>query len=87
MKTIHINLEKKQLVTTNGREGRMFISDRMAYLPIRLPTDEDMDSYPRVPLTPDGEWNPLDLDEDVQWDNSKDDARFGANVSDNSYTQ
>ena len=50
--------ENKWLVTTDGRESRMFISDGLSYLPVRFPTDEDMDSYPKVTLNPDGEWKP-----------------------------
>ena len=34
---------KNQLVTTNGSEIRMFISDGLAYLPFRCPTDEETD--------------------------------------------
>ena len=34
---------KQILVTTDIREIRMFISDELAYIPIRLPTDEDME--------------------------------------------
>ena len=34
--------EKKRLVTTDGRESRMFISDGLAYLPVIFPTNEDM---------------------------------------------
>ena len=34
---------KKMLVTTDSREIRMFISDELAYIPIILPTDENME--------------------------------------------
>ena len=34
---------KNQLVTTNGSEIRMFISDGLAYLPFRCHTDEETD--------------------------------------------
>ena len=47
---------KQLLVTTDGREIRMFISDGQACLPVRCPTDEEMETYPKVPLTPYGEW-------------------------------
>ena len=33
---------KKRLVTTDGRNSHMFISDGLAYLPVRCPTDEEM---------------------------------------------
>ena len=49
---------KQRLVTTDGRESLIFISDGMAYLPVRCPTNEYMDSYTKLPLTPAGEWNP-----------------------------
>ena len=41
-------------MTTDGRESHMFITDRLAYLPVRFPTYEEMESYLMVPLTPDG---------------------------------
>ena len=40
----------------------MFISDGLSYLPVICPTDEDMDEYLNVLLTPEGECNPSDLD-------------------------
>ena len=46
---------KQRLLTMYGRESCMFISDGLAYLPARCPTDEDMESYPKVPPPPDGE--------------------------------
>ena len=49
---------KQRLVTTDGRESLIFISDGMAYLPVRRPTNEYMDSYTKLPLTLAGEWNP-----------------------------
>ena len=45
---------KQRLVTTDGRERHMFISDGLAYLSIIFPTDEYMESYPKVTLTPSG---------------------------------
>ena len=44
----------KSMVTTDGREICMFISDGIAYLPVRCPNIEDTDSYPTVLLTPAG---------------------------------
>ena len=38
-------------------------------------------------LTPAGEWNTSYLDDEVQWDDSDDDASFGANVCATNYTQ
>ena len=35
---------KQRLVITDGRESRIFISDRLYYLPVRCPTDEYMES-------------------------------------------
>ena len=49
---------KQLLVTTDERESRMFISDVLAYLSVRFPTNEDMDSYPKVPLTSSRAWKP-----------------------------
>ena len=49
---------KQRLVTKYDRESRMFISDGMAYLSVRFPTNDDMDSYTKVTITPDGEWKP-----------------------------
>ena len=74
-------------MTTDVRETSVFISDRLAYLPVRFPTDEDMESYPKVPLTPEGEWKSWDLYDDGQWDDSQENASFGVNVSGASYTQ
>ena len=54
---------KQWLVTTDGRESCMFIIDGLAYLPIICPTNEDIESYSKVPLTPAGEWNQSDIDE------------------------
>ena len=65
----------------------MFISGGLAYLPVRRPINEYMESYPNVPLTPAEQWKPLYLDDDSQWDDSDDDKSFGANVSATSYTQ
>ena len=36
----HIIGEKKRLVTTDSKRSRMFISDGLAYFPVRFPTDE-----------------------------------------------
>ena len=65
----------------------MFISDGLAYLLVRCPTNDDMESYTKVTPTPSGEWKPSNLDYDDQWDDSDDNARFGANVPATSYTQ
>ena len=46
-----------------------------------------MYSYPKVILTPSGDWEPSDMDDDVQWGDSDYDVSSGANVSDTSYTQ
>ena len=78
---------KPRLVTTDVRESRMFISDRLIYLPFIWPTDEDMEPYPKIPLNPAGEWNPSHLDDDGQWDDSDENASFGAKVSSAGYTQ
>ena len=78
---------KQRLVTTDESESRIFISDRLSYLPVICPTDEEMESYPNVPLTLSGWWKTSDLDDDGQWDDSDDGARFGANISATSYTQ
>ena len=43
---------KQILVTTDSREIRMFISDGLAYPPVRCPTDGDMESCTKVLLTP-----------------------------------
>ena len=59
----------------------MFISDGLAYLPAIFPTDEEMDSYTKANLTPDVEWMPHDIYDYVQWDESDNDASFGANIS------
>ena len=73
-------------MNTDVRESHMFISDGLTYLHVILPTDEDMESYPKDPLTPAGEWKPSDLDDDGQWYDSDDYASFGANVSATNYT-
>ena len=79
--------EKQRLVTTDGRDICMSISDGLAYIPVIFPTDEEMESYHKAPLTPSGEWKPQDLDEDFQWGDFDNDASFGVNISANSYTQ
>ena len=53
---------KHQLVTTDIRESHMFISDVLAYLLVRCPTDEEIESFNKVLLTPTGEWKPSYLD-------------------------
>ena len=73
-------------MTIDGRESHMFISDGLAYLPSRCSADKEMELYPKVPLTPSREWNPSDIDDDVQWDDSNGNASFGANVYATSYT-
>ena len=78
---------KQRLLTTDGRQSRMFISDGLAYLPVRFPTDEDIYLYPKVPLTPAVGQNPQDLDDNGQWDESDNDASFGTNVSATIYTR
>ena len=78
---------KQRLVTSEGRKSHMFISDGLAYLPVIYPTNERMDWYPKSTLNSDGEWKPLDIYDDSQWDDSDDDASFGANVSATSYTR
>ena len=78
---------KQRLVTTDGRESFIFISDGIAYLPVRFPTNEYMESYTKLPLTIAGEWNPQYIYDDGQWGDSDNDARFGANVSATSYNQ
>ena len=65
----------------------MFISDGVAYLPFRCPTNEYMDSYPKVILTPAGDWKLQDLDDEGQWKYSDDNLSSGVNVSTTSYTQ
>ena len=42
---------KQRLVITDGRVSRMFISDGLSYLHVKFSTDEEMDSYPKLPLT------------------------------------
>ena len=74
-------------MTTDGRESCMFISDGLSYLPFILPTDKVLESYPKVPLTPAGEWKPLDLDDYSQWDDSDYNASVDAKFSSTSYTQ
>ena len=46
-----------------------------------------MESYTKVALTSSVEWKPSYLDDDDQWDDSEDNARFGANVYATSSTQ
>ena len=43
---------KHLLVTTDGRDSHMLISGGLAYPPVRYPTNEEMESYPNVTLTP-----------------------------------
>ena len=78
---------KQRLVTMDVIESSMLSSDGLAYPPVRCLTDKDMDSYPKVILNPDGEWNPSDLDDDDQWEYDDDDVRSDDNVSATSYTQ
>ena len=44
---------KQRLLITYVRESFMFISGRLYYLPVRFSNNEDMESYLKVPLTPD----------------------------------
>ena len=55
---------KQRLMTTYSRKSLMFISDGLAYQPVRRPTDEEMDSYTKVTINTDGECNPYDIDDD-----------------------
>ena len=57
---------EQQLVSMNVREIDTFISDGLAYLPFRCPTDEEIKSFPKVILTPYREWKPLHIDDDAQ---------------------
>ena len=65
----------------------MFISNRISYLPVICPTNEEIDTHPKVLLTPAIEWKPLDLDDYDLWEDSDDDAISSANVSATRYTQ
>ena len=65
----------------------MFFSDGLDYLPVWCPTDEDMESFPKVFITPPGEWKPLYIDHDGQWKDYDDEVSIGYNVSDNSLDQ
>ena len=38
-------------------------------------------------LTPDREWKPLKLDDDVQWEDYDEDMRSSAKIPDTSYNQ
>ena len=75
------------LVTTDRREICMSISYGLAYLPVRCPTNEDMESCTKVLLIPSVQLKPLDLDSDGQWEDSDEDMSFGANVSATNFTQ
>ena len=66
--------------------SRMFISGSMYYLSIKCPTNEEMDSYHKVTLNPFEELKLSDLDDNGQWDDSNNDAIFGANISATSST-
>ena len=68
-------------MNTDVRESHMFISDGLTYLHVILPTDEDMESYPKEPLTPAGEWKLSYMDGDGQCNYSDNDSSFGYNVS------
>ena len=65
----------------------MFINGGLAYLPSRCTTDAEMYSLPKLLLTPPGEWKPLYLDHDGQWEDYDDEVSICANVSDNSSDQ
>ena len=65
----------------------MFISNGVSYLPLILPTNEEIDTYPKVLLTPNREWKPLDIDDDDQWEDYYDDEISSDNVSTTRYTQ
>ena len=82
MITSHVILEGN-----NGWRPRM--SGRVIFLSVTgMPTYlSKMDSYPKVPLTPYVEWNPSDIYDDGQWDDSDGDAIFCAKISTTSYTQ
>ena len=66
--------------------SRMFISGSMYYLFIKCPTNEEMDSYHKVTLNPFEELKLSDLDDNGQWDDSNNDAIFGAKISATSST-
>ena len=78
---------KQRLVTVDTRKIHMFISDELDYLPVWFPTDEDMESFIKVFITPPGEWKPLYLDHDGQWEDYDDEVSICSNVSDNSSDQ
>ena len=65
----------------------MFISNGISYLPVICPTNEEINAYPKLLLTPSGEWNPSDIEDDDQWEDSDDGKISSANVSATRYTQ
>ena len=78
---------KQILVTTDGREIRMFVSDGLAYLPFVLSSNEYMESCTKVLLIPSGKWKTQDVYDDGQWEDYDKDMSFGANVSVTNFTQ
>ena len=78
---------KKILVTIDSRESRTFISDLLSYLPVRFPTNKQIQSCTKVLLTPSGQWKPSDLENDGQWEDSDDDVSFRANIYAIKFTQ
>ena len=77
---------KQILVTMDGRESHMFISDGLAYLPVICPTNEDIESYPKVILFPSVDWKLSDIDDDGQWEDSDDYVGFNTNVYATNFT-
>ena len=65
----------------------MLISNGVSYLPVIFPTNEEIDTYPKVLLTPAWYWKPSDIYDDDQWEDSDDDAISSANVFATRYTQ
>ena len=65
----------------------MFIRDGLAYLTVRCLNYEEMESFPKVLLTPSQKCKPLYLDNDGQWEDSDNKVIISSNVSDTSFTQ
>ena len=75
------------LVDPNGYITPMEIHDGLAYLHIRLPTDSEWKSMPRISFTTDAEWKPKRLDATIPDDWYERQDRFNLYLRDSQFTE
>ena len=86
-KSPHVTGRTPTLVDANGYIAPMEIRDGLAYLPIRLPTDSEWKSMPRISFTTDAEWKPKRLDASIPDDWYERQDRFNLYLRDSQFTE